>query len=150
MREAFIGSLLLMAASVAHSLGREVELEEFVARYPEQISWVTTCGTWEHADHGGFFRVIHAEAYAQSFLYIQWMETDFSSGFNKAVATLSLPRLNNDHADIDLSRLKCLATKTGIRVTAKATSGHSRKDGSVTIDADREPGKHRFAIRGDI
>lgn len=136
-------ALLALAGSGAHALGADYGPERFATH--DAVTWVQTCGTWG-TDHRGTYRVIHAEAFAQSFLYVQWMargEADRSYSLY-AVHTTAIAELDNDHAEIFLSELTCRATPRGIVVTAKADSGHDDKLRRVTIEVGPAAGQYRF------
>jgi len=136
-------ALLALAGSGSHALGADYGPERFATH--DAITWVQTCGTWG-PDHHGTYRVIHAEAFAQSFLYVQWMargEADRSYSLY-AVHTTAIAELDNDHAEISLSELTCRATPRGIVVTAKADSGHDDKLRRVTIEVGPAAGQYRF------
>ena len=133
----------MFAVGPAHALGREVTFEEILAQHQHQITWVATCGSWQADGHRGGYRVTHASLYAQSFLYVQWMEAD-AQGRNTARFTLSVPELNNDHADISLEKLRCEATKTGVIVRAEADFGQESKHGAIEIVLSQSPGQYRF------
>ncbi|WP_157604283.1 hypothetical protein [Rhizobacter sp. Root1221] len=133
-------------AGAAHALGRVVPLAEVEARHPAQINWVTTCGDWRAAGQAGVYRVVHATLNAQSLLYVQWLYTD-GRGINKAAHTLALPEVNNDHAEIELTRLRCDATRTGVVVRARAAFGHEGTNGKVEVNVFQRPGAYRFGRR---
>lgn len=126
----------------ANALGIDVEYNYF-AQHPNQISWVDTCGFWQTKDHNGFYRITHASLYGQSFIYVQWLETN-QDGINTVLHTLSISELNNDHADISLENLHCKSTETGAVVSAKAYFGHEVKDGIISINILHPPGKYRY------
>ncbi|WP_257884922.1 hypothetical protein [Variovorax sp. RO1] len=143
LRRLLAAALLATAGSGAHALGADYGAERFATH--DAVTWVQTCGTWG-PDHHGTYRVIHAEAFAQSFLYVQWMargETDRNYSLY-AVHTTAIAELDNDHAEISLSDLTCRATPRGIVVTAKADAGHGDKLRRVTIEVGPAPGQYRF------
>ncbi len=143
LRRLLAVALLAMAGSGAHALGADYGAERFATH--DAVTWVQTCGTWG-PDHHGTYRVVHAEAFAQSFLYVQWMargEADRSYGLY-AVHTTAIAELDNDHAEISLSDLTCRATPRGIVVTAKADAGHDDKLRRVTIEVGPAAGQYRF------
>jgi hypothetical protein len=70
-RGALLAALLTLGAG-AHALGSDYSYDTF--KTPDAVSWVQLCGTWGHGKAPqGTYRVVHAEQYAQSFLYVQWM-----------------------------------------------------------------------------
>ena len=125
-RHAVLAALMTCSTSTTSALGMDYGLDRFATH--DAVTWVQTCGTWGK-DRDGTYRVIHAETFAQSFLYVQWMQrggADRSYSLY-AVHTVSINELNNDHADISLSDLTCRATPLGIAVMANAQSGHGEK-----------------------
>ena len=126
----------------AHALGSDYSYDTF--KTPDAVSWVQLCGTWGQGKAPqGTYRVVHAEQYAQSFLYVQWMTRDANGGLH-AEHTVAIAELDNDHAEIALSELTCRATPRGIVVTAKADAGHDDKLRRVTIEVGPAPGQYRF------
>ena len=111
------------------------------------VDWVQVCGAWpaprDESPGGGTYRVVHASQYAQSFIYVQWLQRDRSDSAIE-VATVSVPEINNDHAEWQLSRLRCQATAQGIRITAQAESGHEDGTFDVTLEAGHRPGDLRY------
>lgn len=146
----FVRCAALVAAVGAgqgvQALGREVPFEEFSGPLSQQITWVTTCGEWASGGRSGFFRIVHAERFAQSYLYVQWMARR-EDGDHTTVATASVRELNNDHADISLDHLACRAVRDGVAVSAAATFGHESVDGTVVVRASGRPGTYRFTRR---
>jgi hypothetical protein len=140
-RGALLAALLTLGAS-AHALGSDYSYDTF--KTPDAVSWVQLCGTWGHGKAPqGTYRVVHAEQYAQSFLYVQWMARDANGGLH-AEHTVAIAELDNDHAEIALSELTCRATPRGIVVTAKADGGNDDKLRRVTIEAGPAPGQYRY------
>jgi hypothetical protein len=140
-RGALLAALLMLGA-VAHALGSDYSYDTF--KTPDAVSWVQLCGTWGHGKAPqGTYRVVHAEQYAQSFLYVQWMTRDANGGLH-AEHTVAIAELDNDHAEIALSELTCRATPRGIVVTAKADGGNDDKLRRVTIEVGPAPGQYRY------
>ena len=142
-RRALLSALLAMLAmgsNGARALGMNYGYEAFSTA--DAVTWVQMCGTWGK-DHQGTYRVVHAEQYAQSFLYVQWMSRD-ANGSLRAEHTVAIAERDNDHAEISLSDLTCRATPRGIVVTAKADSGHDEKLRRVTIEVGPAPGQYRY------
>lgn len=142
----FAAAATLLLASQVFALGRDVPADEFFSDAPEQITWVTTCGEWDADGIAGFYRAVHAERHAQSFLYVQWMHRQ-PDGSLAVVATAAPSEVNNDHADVLLDTLRCVATKDGVVVSARASFGHDNTGGTVRLRALHKPGEYRFARR---
>lgn len=143
VRQALLATLLACSTTIASALGTDYGIDQFPTH--SAVTWVQTCGTWGK-DRNGTYRVIHAEAFAQSFLYVQWMQR---GGADRSyslypVHTASIAELNNDHAEISLSRLTCRATPRGIAVMANAESGHGEKLRRITIEAGPAPAQYRY------
>ena len=136
----FAALLALGGTNAARALGMNYGYEAFST--PDSVSWVQLCGTWGK-DHQGTYRVVHADQYAQSFLYVQWMTRDANGGLH-AEHTVAIAELDNDHAEIALADITCRATPRGIVVTAKASSGHDDKLRRVTIEVGPAPGQYRY------
>lgn len=146
VRHVLLATVWACSITTANALGTDYGLERFATH--DAVTWVQTCGTWGK-DRSGTYRVIHAEAFAQSFLYVQWMQR---GGADRSyslypVHTATITELNNDHADIALSQLVCRATPRGIAVLARAASGHEDKLRRITIEAGRTPGQYQYRPR---
>ena len=140
LRAACLAALLVLGGPGAHALGSDYGYDSF--KTPDAVTWVQLCGAWG-PNHQGTYRVVHAEQFAQSFLYVQWMARD-ANGSLQAAHTVAIAELDNDHAEIALSDLTCRATPRGIVLTAKADSGHDDKLRRVTIEVGPAPGQYRF------
>ena len=135
-----LAAWLATCGTGAHALGSDYSYDTF--KTPAAVSWVQLCGTWGK-QHQGTYRVVHADQYAQSFLYVQWMARDANGGL-QAAHTVAIAELDNDHSEIALSDITCRATPRGIVVTAKADAGHDDKLRRVTIEVGPAPGQYRF------
>lgn len=137
-----LAALLTLGGASVHALGSDYSYDTF--KTADSVSWVQLCGTWGKGKAPqGTYRVVHADQYAQSFLYVQWMTRDANGGLH-AEHTVAIAELDNDHAEIALSDLTCRATPRGMVVTAKATSGHDDKLRRVTIEVGPAPGQYRY------
>lgn len=139
-------ALMLAAAGNAHALGMDLPYGAFAAE--PDVDWVQACGEWpappgKDGSRRGMYRIVHATRYAQSFLYIQWLRRDDTDSAHE-VKTVGVAALNNDHASISLSQMRCQATPQGIRFTARAESGHDDSVFRITIDAGHRPGALRY------
>lgn len=136
---------LLVSAGPAHALGVDMPYESFDTA--PDVDWIKVCGRWpapaKAGEGGGAYRIVHATRYAQSFLYLQWIARDATDSAS-AVHTVGFAQINNDHASISLSQMSCLATRRGIRFTARAASAHDGSVFRITIDASHAPGEVRF------
>ncbi|KRC20915.1 hypothetical protein [Acidovorax sp. Root217] len=136
-----LAALALVCGAPALALGMDVPYERFATA--DAVDWVQVCGQWPTRKNEGVYRIVHGSQYAQSFLYLQWMQRD-DNGTLQAVHTRSIAELNNDHAEITLTRIACRSTRTGIRITAQARSGHEDRLRSITIAAGHRPGVYRY------
>ena len=142
-RHLLLAGLLALGGTGAHALGMDIGYERF--QTADAVTWVQTCGTWGR-DHQGTYRVVHAEAYGQSFLYVQWMtQGDEKQSYSlQPTHTLAIAELDNDHAEISLSDITCRATPRGIVITAKADSANEEKLRRVMIEVGPAPGQYRY------
>lgn len=140
LRRTLLAALLSITGASAHALGSDYSYDSF--KTPDAVTSVQMCGTWGQ-DKQGSLRVVHADQYAQSFLYVQWMTRD-ANGSLQAGHTLSIKELNNDHAEIALNSITCRANPQGIVLTAAATSGHDDKLRSVRIEVGPATGQYRY------
>lgn len=102
LRAACLAALLVLGGPGAHALGSDYGYDSF--KTPDAVTWVQLCGAWG-PNHQGTYRVVHAEQYAQSFLYVQWMARD-ANGSLQAAHTVAIAELDNDHAEIDRGRAR--------------------------------------------
>lgn len=137
---ALLAALLALACAHVQALGSNYSYDTF--KTPDAVSWVRMCGAWGK-DKQGTYRVLHADQYAQSFLYVQWMTRD-ANGSLHAEHTVGITEMNNDHSEIALSGLTCRATPSGIVLTARAASGHDDKLRRITIEVGPANGQYRY------
>lgn len=141
----WLAGCLMVGAGFSHALGIGMPYSMF-ATAPD-VDWIKVCGSWPTpvrvGQGGGSYRIVHATRYAQSYLYIQWLQHDASDSATE-IQTVGIAAINNDHASISLSQLRCHATRSGIRFTARAESGHDAKVFRITIDAGHIPGELRY------
>lgn len=157
-RWSLIGLVLLALHAGAQALGRDLPFGAFDT--PDDVRQVISCGQWSPPSPAaqvlpdqGFYRVVLAERYAQSFLYVQWMAVD-PDARSRAVHTLSIAEFNNDHASILLEDLRCRAEqpgrqgkRAGIVLQARAWLGHEDKTRRVRIDVGPQPLSYRLRWR---
>lgn len=139
-----VACALLLAMTLggrAFALGAEIPYERFSVS--ESVRSVQSCGQWGPRDDPGFYRIVHAERYAQSFLYVQWMNRD-GDGALRAAHTLAIRQLTNDHADISLEDIACRAVRDRIVLGARASSGHDPRMRRVRIEVGPAFGHYRF------
>lgn len=137
----WLAALALACSGPVHALGIDVPYERFATA--DAVDWVQVCGQWPTRKNEGVYRIVHGTQYAQSFLYLQWMQRG-DDGSLQAVHTQGIGEINNDHAEITLTRIACRATRSGIRITAQASSGHEDALRSITIEAGHRPGVYRY------
>ena len=142
---AVLCSLALLLPGAAHALGTELPYDSFAT--DDAVVDVIRCGRWSAPEGDGYFRIVHGERYAQSFLYVQWMVPSPLQGDVRAMHTLSIAELNNDHAEVSLDRLRCTAQPGGIAIQARAHLGHEDKVKSLRIDVGAQPPGYRFRLR---
>ena len=159
-RRGLIGLVLLALHAGAQALGRDLPFSAFDTQ--DDVRQVISCGQWSPPSPSpamqvlpdqGFYRVVLAERYAQSFLYVQWMAVD-PDARSRAVHTLSIAEFNNDHASILLEDLRCSAPQSGqhgrragIVLQARAWLGHEDKTRRVRIDVGPQPLSYRLRWR---
>ncbi len=131
----------LAATFAVHAV--EPDFAYFVDKHPSQIRHVVSCGTWHHENLHGFFRIVEAYQFAQSYLYVQWMSNyDFQTSETHAIDTAALAEINADHAEITLSEIACTSTSGTTRITAKANFSHEDKWYRMQLDLGQQPGKN--------
>lgn len=147
-RSLLAGAALAWLASAPAA--RIYQYEDVKATYVDQINHVVTCGNWPDGDQLGSYRLLEVVVYAQSLLFVQWLAApDPDTGLRAVRATYGPPELNNDHADVSLRNLRCHAQGDGIRVTARAYSGHENRWRSLQILAGHAPGAAQLQFLPD-
>lgn len=138
-------ALVLVAGSVPAGV---YSYDTVKTKYADQIRAVLTCGSWPDGDRRGSYRIVEAVVYTQSVLYVQWLGApDPDSGLVTIRATFAPDELNDDHADISLEDLRCKPLRDGVRVTARAWSGHRDGRGKLLLTATHEPGEASLELR---
>ena len=135
----------LAGSGAANALGANLAADAFATA--DDVVEVIRCGQWDAPGGEGFYRVIHGERYAQSFLYVQKMVRSRTQGSVRAVETLPIAELNNDHADILLERLRCTTLGRGIVILARAHLGHEDAVKALRIEVDSAARSYRFRLR---
>jgi hypothetical protein len=139
-RLVFLAAMTFCSAAVA---AVSIDFVQLHRSYEKQIRFVGVCGSWRQREDRGFFRFTEAYIHAQSFLYAQWMrEYDSSNALTDAVITLSFGDVFNDHAEIELSNIRCEEQSSGVRVFADAYFGHEEEHRRMILDLFSEPGKY--------
>ena len=135
----------LVGSGAANALGADLAVDAFATA--DDVVEVVRCGQWDAPGGEGFYRVIHGERYAQSFLYVQKMERSRTQGSVRTVETLSIAELNNDHAEISLDRLRCTAQPGGIAIQARANLGHEDRVKTLRVEVKKSGERYRFRLR---
>lgn len=152
MRLSILPATLLLAAVAAGcwmpvAWSSEIDYARLTSTHLDQIDDVRVCGTWDDNASEGRFRIVHAVVYAQSVIFVQWLSApDPDTGLVSIKATYSPSRINDDHADVALTDIRCMAQSDGITVRAGAYSGHEGRAGTMLITAKAEPGKASIRI----
>lgn len=148
-RSRYSGVLAVLLCAFAGNIdARQYDYETVKSTYADQITTVMTCGEWRDGSQSGTYRVMEAVVYTQSVLFVQWLSApDPDTGLTEIRATYAPTELNDDHADISLSDLRCKNLRKGIRITAHAYSGNENRRGKLDIEAAPEPGRARTGLR---
>jgi hypothetical protein len=141
----FLRTILLLTSLVATSAlhAAEPDFAYFFDKHPSQIRHVVSCGDWQFEKLHGFFRVVEAYQFAQSFLYVQWMtKYDFQTSETHAVNTVEFPEINGKDAAITLSEILCSSSPGNTRINANANFAHEDKWYDLRLDLNQQPGKY--------
>jgi hypothetical protein len=132
---------VLMFCSVsfsAYALGREVSYDELFNTHAGSITRITTCGSWQLNNRAGKFRVIEAYFYGQNFLYIDRVAINADQTGMDVVGKVSVVEFNNDHAELDITKLSSKPMKNAVQLQLNASSGYkaSVKKIKIQVRAD--------------
>lgn len=125
--------LLFFASSCVLALGREVAYDEVFSNYAGSIVKITNCGDWQNKNSYGQYRLIELSMYAQSFLYVDRVVASQQDDVKKVVGHTGFVELNNDHAEMSLSKLSCKTEKNILKIEALAESGHDQSIKKIKI-----------------
>jgi hypothetical protein len=115
-------ALLLIASLECSSLAvaREVSFDELLSQHQGSIRIVFPCGHWRSGGETGEYRVVEAYIYDSSFLYIQWLVADEKTGGMLVKRTQTLSPYNDDHAERELSGLRCEISSESAQVVGQS------------------------------
>lgn len=138
--------LLLGFSMNVNALGREISLDEVRTDHWGSISQIFLCGQWANGDNSGTYRIIHAEVYASSVLYVEWLQGNYDVGKWEVVHHRGFSDINNDHAEISITNLSCTPNEQGVLLKGLALSGHddSEKNFEVQIGHSFSHGNTAF------
>lgn len=126
--------LAALSASVQCAQAREVPYDEVFSSDAGSITGITTCGTWTVGKASGRYRVIELYMEGQSFLYVDKVAIGADQTRFDVVKGIAITQIDDDHADIELRRLRCVATKGGITIRAQANDGERSAWKNIRID----------------
>jgi|GEM_PF-2223988 len=129
----------------AYALGRQVTYDEIFKHHINDITRITTCGSWEARENSGPFRIIELDMYGQSFLYVERLGLSSERSGLAVIEGIGIEEFNNDHADYQLGNAVCKPVKDGvhIHVVAEANEFRSAKKIKIEFNADG-----RYKIKG--
>jgi hypothetical protein len=136
MKTNFQKSVLIMlciASSSVYALGRVVAYDEVFSGYSDSIINIKNCGDWQTKDGYGQYRLIELSMYAQSFLYADRVVASEQDEVKKVVGHTGFVEINNDHAELSLSKLSCRVEKNILKIEALAESGHDASTKKIKI-----------------
>lgn len=123
----------------AQALGRVVSYEELPF---STVTQAMTCGDWQRGDESGMFRVLLAYHSGQSMLFIDMVKPGADQTFLVVDRGFSIDEFDNDHAEYDISALRCQSSGEGkIRITGRTENAGGEK-GRFRLDFDGYTGKH--------
>lgn len=135
MKKLLLALLLLVQSIPSFALGTDISYESFASDFFPAIETAAHCGDWQVEGQQGEFRVFSASIYGGTMLFVDMVRFDDTTNLNVVQRGFTVPELNNDHAEIEFSNAKCVASgENRIAIVATAESGH---------ELDR---KYRFCV----
>ncbi len=125
MKKFMLTFLLLVQSIPSFALGRDISYESFASDFFPAIETAAVCGNWHVDGQQGEFRVFSASIYGGTMLFVDMVRFDDTTNLNVLQRGFTVPELNNDHAEIEFSNAKCVASgENRITIVATAESGH--------------------------
>jgi len=117
----------LLAPPAAHAV--ESRQRELVAALPPAVRSVQSCGRWREGEADGSYRLVVADVDdgAGTELYVQWLRDPSPSGGPVLVRSVPVRELNDDHAQFEITELRCLARHASTTVEVRAWFEHDAK-----------------------
>ena len=125
--------IFLLVASLSCSLpavAREVTFDELLAKHQGSIRTAFLCGQWSSGSESGVYRVVEAYIYDSSFLYIQWLVADETTGGMLVKKTQTISPYNDDHAERELTGLRCEVASESVQVVGQSRNHHEEQSKS--------------------
>lgn len=142
MRRLLVAFMATLLSTGANALGRVVTYEELPF---STVSQLITCGEWRRGDESGMFRVLLAYHSGQSMLFVDMVKPDASQVLLVVDRGFSIDEFDNDHADYDISGLRCQPAGEGkIRISGRSEDAGGEKS-RFRIDFDAATGRYRFS-----
>lgn len=139
MRRLFFALLATLLSTGAQALGRVVSYEELPF---STVTQAMTCGDWRRDDESGMFRVLLAYHSGQSMLFIDMVKPSADQTFLVVDRGFSIDEFDNDHADYDISALRCQSNGDGkIRITGRTENAGGEKE-KFRLDFDGRTGRY--------
>lgn len=139
MKRLFFALLAALLSTGAQALGRVVSYEELPF---STVTQAMTCGDWRRGDESGMFRVLLAYHSGQSMLFIDMVKPNADQTLLVIDRGFAIDEFDNDHADYDISALRCQSSGEGkIRVSGRAEDPDGKKL-RFRLDFDGRSGKY--------
>jgi hypothetical protein len=138
MKHLFTTVVILAYAATTNALGTDISYDSFAAKHFPSIEHAETCGTWQLQGKRGQFRFFTASLYGANMLFVDMVRPDESGALNIIEHGFSIPEIDNDHADISITKIRCTPlADSKIRLTGTAENGHkgSKFSFCVLVDA---------------
>jgi hypothetical protein len=143
-------SIPLFYCTPAFALGRVVSYEELSF---SNVTSLQTCGEWRLGDELGIFRVLHAQLYGGTMLFVDMVANTNRDPYRAIRRGFTVQELNNDHLWNELLDVGCKPIALNkIAVIGRGISTERDYEFTFRLEIDGANGTYRYtenAVRGD-
>jgi hypothetical protein len=143
-------SAVLLCCTPAFALGRVVSYEELSF---SNVTSLQTCGEWRLGGELGYFRVLHAQLYGGTMLFVDMVANTARDPYRAIRRGFSVQELNNDHLWNELLEVHCKPLELNrIAVSGRGISSEREYEFTFRLEIDGTAGHYSYtevATRGD-
>ncbi len=142
--------VLLLCCTPGFALGRVISYEELPF---SNVTSLQTCGEWKLGDELGYFRVLHAQLYGGTMLFVDMVANTTADPYRAVRRGITVQELDNDHLWNELLDVTCKPLVLNrITVTGRGKSSERDYEFTFRLEVDGETGRYSYfedPVRGD-